>query len=355
MKLTAAHVEVFDRYTQPRLADWLLTALVSWVREDVEDPFYPHSFLNLFETPIEGIEHLYSIASIKSKRSLRAAIPRSAALCRPTSPDLYTLDPLKRINLFKAFIRLTEHALCFDSAPHLGDIATCDLGYWDEAGLAEEVFADCLRCSGHLSINHADSIFWREEMGSPLENTLVRLVASPHFTPSFTPFAFYALVSIAPERLVHHLALLGPLIARLHENDPSQVQLAYHTANRIVERAPLHLFSIFPQLNFRYPFSQDRWLVEALFSDFGPLQLQRFGLDVTRPRALRKGQPNKWILLPHEDWAFFQPEAVQQMPSGLSGTPPKNAAIANTGKEIFAFFHSKRRVERSYQTRGISS
>lgn len=354
MKLTAIHVKVFDRYTQPRLADWLLTALVSWVREDGEDPFYPHSFLNLFDTPIEGLEHLYSIASIKTKRSLRSAIQRTAAICRPRSPDLYTLDPLKRITLFKAFVRLTEHALCFDAAPHLGDIATYDLGYWDEVGLSEEVFADCLRCSGHLAINHADSVFWHKDMGSSLENALLKIIASPHFNPNFAPFAFYALVSIAPERLVHHLALLGPLIARLHENDPTEMQLAYHTANRIVERAPLHLFSIFPQLTFRYPFSPDRWLVEALFSEFGPLQLQRFGNDVTKPRASRKGQPNKWIFLPHEDWAFFQPEAIQQISSGLSGEQPKSAAIAETGNEIFAFFHSNSRGERPDQKRGIA-
>ncbi len=344
MRLKQEDARVFDRYTKPKLTDWFLYALTSWASEDHEDGFHPHSFLNLYETPIEGLEQLYSTASIKTKRSLRSAIKALAAPCRPASHDFPSLDPNKRITLLKAFLRLSEYTLCFESSPQIGAIALEDMEYWEREGFAAEVFSACLRCTGNLAIRHFDSVFWNDEFAADLEESLIKMVGSTYYQAPFSPFTMYALVSVSPKYLLDHLALLGSHIAELHKADRSQKRLAYLTANRIVEKAPLELFRRFSELHFRSSRSKDRWLVEALFSAEGPLQLQRYRDDAAKPRVSLKWQPNKWLCLNHEDWIFFTPEAIGPLISPKHPNPIEEKILRKRNKLQDFFGHTSPRT-----------
>lgn len=347
MKIGREETRAFERYSRRKLTDWLVCGLVMWARDRRSDAFSPHSFLNLYTHPIEGIEAVYSAANPTVKRHLRYAISQLAAPCHAGCTEFTSLDDEERMLLLNVFLRLVEHSMCFDACGSIVELACEGADNWKDKSLDVEIFPACLRCIGNLAIKHDQGVSWNRTHIEPMEAALLRLVADyRRFKPEFSPFALAALISIAPEDLPMYLALLGGQIAELNWAHPEQRQLAYLTAERVVAKAPLSLIRCFPDLDFRNKFSRDRWLLEALFAPKGPLQMSRTR-DPNKPIISLKGKPNNTLLLPHEDWIHFKPQSVIPLPD--PDADHSNASKLEEFKECMQnfFYDGSENVQRS--------
>lgn len=314
--------------------------MVTWVRGDHSDPFYPHSFFNHFEHPAEGVEELYAISSMPLKGRLRLAISSMLGVCRPGCPDYALLAPEARFVLLKATTRLITTLLIFDASDRIACIGTDDADYWRQCSLDEEVFAVTTNCLGTLALERLQSSFWRTQYTDDLEAALYRLIASELFVPRYSPYVVAALISLSPNHLVDHLHALGAQIALLHRQEPGQIELAQLTAKRVVNKAPLQLYRKFEDLDFRYPSSRDRWLLDALFSADGPLALTRDTVKADRPLVFAKSRPNVRTRLKHEHWAFYSPESTVAPPAPEQGSP-KVEALQKYPSMSRTFFHAE--------------
>lgn len=321
MKIGSEETRTFERYSRRKLADWLVCGLVTWARDSRSDAFYPHSFLNLYTHPIEGIEAVYSAAHPRVKRHLRYATSLLAAPCYVGCTEFPSLDDEERMLLLNVFLRLVEYSMCFDACDSIAELACQGADDWEDKSLDAEIFPACLRCLGNLAIKHDQGSAWHRTHVEPMEAALLRLVADPRrFKPEFSPFALAALISIAPEHLATYLTLLGSQIAEVTRAHPDQRALAYLTAERIVAKAPRSLIRCFPDLAFRNSLSRDRWLLEALFAPEGPLQIGRRPL--TKDAIISfKDRPNMRLPLPHDDWTHFETESVTPLPHPRAGHP----------------------------------
>ena len=340
MRDLSPEITAFGEQNSRRIGDWLVESLLKNAQIREGDNFYPHSFINLFEPPLAGIEQLYSDSALKAKRALRTAVLRLGAAVRPSCPDLADVDIECRLNLFDSFTRLVNHTLCFEAVELLSEIACEDAEYWRAANKEEEIFATCTRSVGTLAMRHNSSTFWNARFSSLIELSLVKIASSPMFKPAFSPFVLAALSSIAPQNLFDHLNLLGKHVSELHSLNQEQRDLASLTARRIVERAPLQLIRRFSELDFRFDKSKDRWLVDALFSRNGPLVLTRVGKDVTRPKIALRGQPNKNVQMVHNHWIYFTPDDAIELVTPNQNTRP-NVLTRRVKFEIQNFFRRK--------------
>jgi len=311
MKIDEKQIGTFVRFSSARISDWILDGLTTWARDEFADAFYPHSFINLFDHPVEGLEALYGASTQKTKRAIRSAVLRLGAVCRRDCREHSNLTDEERTTLQFTFLRLAESSLCFEASNIIASMACEDAPLWEDKAFGKELAAACIRCLGNMAINHEKSSFWRPALAGPIEAALLRFVtSSPYFEPRMSPFLLAALVSVSPEKLSDHLTLCGDGITELHRQEPEQRALAHLTALAIVSKAPLSLFRNFSSLDFRYRDSKDRWLVEALFATAGPLQLRWYGNDPTKPLVSPKGRPKQVITLRHDDWIGFQPEST---------------------------------------------
>jgi len=314
----------FDRYSANKIRDWMLMGFVGWVSGHT-DSFYPHSFMNMYGQPAEGIEQIYSMRTVhnKTKRALRSAVVGLGALCQPGCPEYSDLDHNERLVLMKVFISLSEFMQCFESAELLVDIACNDSGYWAQHSREKEVFDSCIRCIGNIAINLPKNVLSEGEVACTLETCLIRLTTDPQFESRFSPFVFSALISITPKNLINHLMLLGAHIALLHTGNSEQRELAYLTANKIDLKT---LATRFLELSFRAKDSRDRWLIDALFSEKGPLELT-LTEDPTCPIITIKKDPLMQLYLRNNDWIHCASEYAR---------PPYEETSVSGGNDEFS-------------------
>lgn len=315
MKISRSSIAGLQKRSANYVADWLVRGYINSTLKSATDPFYPHSFVNNFELVSQAIELLYASSPRGLQRHLRNAIYKLGVSIRPNCKEYSIEDFDRRSSLFKEFKRLSVNLSCFDAAPLFVDMATKDIKIWGEhLSVSEEVFPDCLHSVGLLAENCRNSYFFETKHKVLLERSLYRLVSSNHFKEPYAPFTLNALIEVAPEKLESHLTLLGKSVVKYHHDDPEQQNIAHKTAFRIVQLALSDLHDVFPKLSFRKDDSPDRWLLDALFSEQGPLLLQRFGPDPAKPRIFLKNSPMSDLSFPpHDDWVFYQPAASSSM------------------------------------------
>lgn len=336
MSISNKKVASLNETDAQQLGDRLLSGLLGWAINGSTERFMPHSFVALFDRPIEAIQALYAHpeCSPATQRLIRELIRKLGSTCRPGCPEGMSLSDESRFNLLQAYINAVEFVLCFEACEVLGAFAM-DGGEFEDCNISRQTAGLAIGCLGKLAMHHQRSSFWLEQYRTVLDNELTRVVHSPFFEVSISPFILAALVSIRPELAIKHIQLCGAHICEWHSLSHAERNLAYLTANRIAEKAPLALLRNFGELSFRFPTSRDRWLVEALFSAEGPFQLFRDKQGANKPQVSVKGRPKVRLRVPHEDWLGFSPPSIVELESAIK---TKEEQISCVGLKIQDFF-----------------
>jgi len=324
MKLLKEDVRGIERMTVPKLSDWILEGLKGWASGGVtSDSFYPHSFINLFDTPVTALCECFTCLSASAQTRFRKSTARALHRCLPSMPDLNGISLNDQLIVIYSLLSLAEDVVALEALSAVVTLASGALDKWQPDTIRHEIYGKCLATVGHLALAAGESYPTPKRYERELSAAIYRMVSSVFFRVQHAPFCLASLISVTPANLADHLDLLGRFINELHESTPDQQSLAVHTAYRIAKHARYYLKQHFHRLSFRTERSRDTWLIDALIHPDGPFELVRSSDALDSPTLVSRDPPDQAIVLQHKDWTGYdQPPLSESQDSGKTTGPP---------------------------------